>query len=338
MSLLSVSCMKENIGTADNVENPDAKDNAQSHAEGYYISLTAELGGNKSSRTHWDIDKDNNLTFAWDASTDEMKSFVKRGDNILSFIGGIYSPTTVSPDADNKNRALLEITYGLSEEYQDGDVIWAVSPLSDTNISTEDTPTVEYTLPDGYVQTDIAVTTHLKPYVFMTGMGTVSNNSASLSFSPLTAIYRFKITNNDTSTLNVAEVGITGPFCNKVVLGVAGTPDYSVSTGSYTIKVTTGDEGVNIEAGTTSYLYALVFPTATSSIEEDITLYIRGKYGNVPADYSVTAPCKTVYPFDLESNKYYDMKVPVSRQGIEFVGVEIESFNPCGEFDITIDK
>lgn len=329
MSYFLASCSTEVL---DNFQEPDFK--------GYFISLTAEVNESKS-RTHWGINEDNSLNFVWDASENEMKSFVKRESDILDFIDGIYSPTIVSPYENVGSKAMLEFTKGLSVEYQDGDVIWAVSPVSDAAINTEGAPSVEFTLPNGYVQTDITTTEHLKPYVFMTGTGTVSNNSASLSFSPLTAIYRFKIINNDTETLSVTEVGITGPFRNKVVVGVYEDPVFSVSSESniYTIKVTTGDNGIDIAKGETAYLYALVFPTDTKTITDNITLYIKGKYGNVSADYDVTAACNAVYSeFNLESNKYYDMLLPVSRQGIVLGGVEINEFYPGGEFDITIDK
>ena len=35
-------------------------------------------------------------------------------------------------------------------------------------------------------------------------------------------------------------------------------------------KVTTIDDGINIGTGDTSYLYALVFPTATKTIQDEI--------------------------------------------------------------------
>ena len=106
--------------------------------EGYYISLTGEV--NKSgaeSRAHWDINSDDKQTpvFAWDASTDEMKSFVWSNNSFVGFTGGKkYSPTTVTP-TDTKNQAQLQITTGLSQAYAQDDVIWAVSPLAESNIS-----------------------------------------------------------------------------------------------------------------------------------------------------------------------------------------------------------
>lgn len=331
ISLFMASCSTENIDITGNTES-----------EGYFITLTAEANENKS-RTHWSIDTDNSLKFVWDKSADDMVSFVKRNNNLLYFSDDTYySLTTIEPEQNIINKASLKIVKGLKKPYLDNDVIWSVSPVKEANINPADgSASVEFTLPDGYVQTDIATTNHLIPYVFMTGKGTVSDNYASLSFTPLTAIYRFKIINNDTETLNVTEVGITGPFRNKVVVGADETPAYHVSPESdtYTIKVTTGDNGIDIANGKTAYLYALVFPTETKTITDNITLYIKGKYGNIPADYDVTAACNAVYKdFNLESNKYYDMQVPVSRQGIVFSGIEIDEFTPDGSFDVTIDK
>lgn len=335
ISLFIASCSTENIDMTDNTQTSGNTD-----SEGYFITLTAEANENKS-RTHWDIDTDNSLKFIWDES-DDMVSFVKRNNKLLDFTDGTYySPTTVEPDQSTINKASLKIVKGLKNPYQDNDVIWSVSPIKAAKINSADgSASVEFTLPDGYVQTDITTTKHLIPYVFMTGKGTVIDNSASLSFTPLTAIYRFKIMNNDTETLNVTEVGITGPFRNKAVIGVDETPVFSISPeyDKYTIKVTTGDNGIDIANSETAYLYALVFPTETATITDTITLYIKGKYGKVSADYDVTAACNAVYNFNLDSNKYYDMQVPVSRQGIVFSGVEIDEFAPGGSFDVTIDK
>lgn len=344
LSFIAVSCSTENIDSPDNTQKP-----GDSNKEGYYISLSAEMEENKS-RAHWDIDNSNKLTYTWDASTDEMKSFVKRGEGLISFTDGeLYSPTKVTPHETEKRKTSLEITTGLSNEYQNNDIIWAVSPVSEANIKTAESSTsVEFTLPDGYVQTALSTTEHLKPYVFMTGSGTVSNNTANLKFTVLPAVYRFKITNNDTEAFTLSEVGITGPFCNKVVVGVAETPEYSISPENqdYTIKVTTKDEsestatnGINIESGKTAYMYAMVFPTKTSEITEDVTIYITGAYGNLPIDYSATLPCKQAHgTLNIESNHYYDMPVSVARQDINFGGVTIAGFQEGGSFDVTIDK
>lgn len=176
----------------------------------------------------------------------------------------------------------------------------------------------------------------------MTGSGTVSNNTANLKFTVLPAVYRFKITNNDTEAFKLSEVGITGPFCNKVVVGVDGTPKYSVSpeNQNYTIKVTAKDESeINIESGKTAYMYAMVFPTSTSTIKDNVTIFIKGTYGNLPIDYSATAACNAAHgTINIESNHYYDMPVSVARQNINFSGVTIAGFQEGGSFDVTIDK
>lgn len=338
LSFIAASCSTENIDSPDNTQKP-----GDSNKEEYYISLSAEMEENKS-RAHWDIDNSNKLTYTWDASTDEMKSFVKRGEGLINFTDNkLYSSTKVTPHETEKRKTSLEITTSLSNEYQNSDIIWAVSPVSDTHIKTaESSASVEFTLPDGYVQTAISTTEHLKPYVFMTGSGTVSNNTANLSFKVLPAVYRFKITNNDTEAFTLSEVGITGPFCNKVVVGVDGTPKYSVSpeNQNYTIKVTAKDESeINIESGKTAYMYAMVFPTSTSTIEDNVTIFIKGTYGNLPIDYSATAACNAAHrTINIESNHYYDMPVSVARQNINFSGVTIAGFQEGGSFDVTIDK
>lgn len=345
LSFIAASCSTENIDSPDNTQKP-----GDSNKEGYYISISAEMEENKS-RAHWDIANDelNTLTYTWDTSTNEMQSFVKRGDRLISFTDNkLYSSTKVTPHETEKRKTSLEITTGLSNEYQNNDIIWAVSPVSEANIKTaESSASVEFTLPEGYVQTAISTTEHLKPYVFMTGAGTVSNNTANLSFKVLPAVYRFKITNYDTEAFTLSEVGITGPFCDKVVVGVAETPEYSVSStnSNYTIKVTAKDEseattnGINIESGKTAYMYAMVFPTSTSTIEDNVTIFIKGAYGNLPIDYSATAACNAAHgTINIESNHYYDMPVSVARQNINFSGVTIAGFQEGGSFDVTIDK
>ena len=345
LSLIAASCSTENIDSPDNTQKP-----GDSNKEGYYISISAEMEENKS-RAHWDIANDdlNTLTYTWDTSTNEMQSFVKRDDRLIGFKDNkLYSSTKVTPHETEKRKTSLEITTSLSNEYQNSDIIWAVSPVSDTHIKTaESSASVEFTLPDGYVQTALSTTEHLKPYVFMTGSGEVKDKTASLSFKVLPAVYRFKITNDDTEVFTLSEVGITGPFCNKVVVGVAGTPEYSVSStnSSYTIKVTAKNEseatanGINIESGKTAYMYAMVFPTSTSTIEDNVTIFIKGAYGNLPINYSATLPCKQAHgTLNIESNKYYDMPVSVARQDINFGGVTIAGFQEGGSFDVTIDK
>ena len=93
------------------------------------------------------------------------------------------------------------------------------------------------------------------------------------------------------------------------------TPVYSVSNGTYTIKVATPAEGLEVAAGATAYLYALVFPTETSKITDNITLSFKGKYGDTPVeDYKKTAACNVVYAGkDLDPNTYNDLEVPVSK-------------------------
>ena len=315
---IALSCVAASV-FATSCVNEFEEGQAPVSGEGYYISLTGDINeGGVESRAHWDINNDENqsLAFAWDKSTDEMKSFVWSNGAFVDFVGGHkYSATTVTPNADNKKQAQLQIVTGLSQDYAQGDAIWAVSPLADTNIGTDNK--VTFTLPDGFTQTALNSTEHLKDYVLMSGTGTVDgNNSASISFKVLPAIYRFKITNTESEELTVNEVSISGPFCNKAELSMGNdgtvTPTYSVSNGTYAIKVTASGEGLTVAANTTAYLYALVFPTNTSSISDNITLSFKGKYGDTSADYTKTAPCKNLYYNNIYSNTYYDLEVPVS--------------------------
>ena len=88
-----------------------------------------------------------------------MKSFVRRGDAFVGFTDNKnYSATTVTPSEADNNHAQLQITTGLSQKYAKDDVIWAVSPLTDANISDNK---VTFTLPDQFVQTELNSTEHL---------------------------------------------------------------------------------------------------------------------------------------------------------------------------------
>jgi hypothetical protein len=329
---IALSCVAASI-FATSCVNEFEEEQAPVSGEGYYISLTGDINEcGVESRAHWDINSnDQSLAFTWDASDNKMKSFVWSNSAFVNFTDEKkYSATTVTPNAENKKKAQLQITTGLSQEYAEGDFIWAVSPLEDSNISADNK--VTFTLPDQFVQTTLNSTEHLKDYVLMSGTGTVgSDNSASISFKVLPAIYRFKITNNESEDLTVNEVSISGPFCNKAVLEYGKEPAYSVSNGTYAIKVTTPDGGLTVAANTTAYLYALVFPTNTSSITEQIELSFKGKYGDTAADYTKTAKCSDIYTYDLNSNTYYDLEVPVDKKaGVDTEKSEIILYN--GEF------
>lgn len=308
--------------------------------EGYYISLTGDINKNRiDTRAHWDINtEDQSLAFAWDNSSNEMKSFVWRSNVFVDFKEGKkYSATTVTP---TDNVAELNITDGLSQEYAQGDIIWAVSPLKETNIGTDNK--VTFTLPDGFTQDKLNSTEHLKPYILMSGTGTVDGeNKANIAFDVLSAIYRFKIVNNESTELIVNEVSVSGPFCDKAELSMNGTVTalYSISNGaSYTIKVSTPTGGLKVDGNGTAYLYALVFPTETSSKNDNITLSFKGKYGNSNVIVNKTKVCNTVYPDkDLESNTYYDMVVPVSSSDIN-EDVVIEDYPKMYLADVDTDE
>ena len=316
---IALSCVAASV-FATSCVNEFEEGQAPVSGEGYYISLTGDVNeGGVESRAYWNInnnDDTQSLAFTWE-STDKMQSFVLRGGAFVDFTGDKkYSATTVTPNTDNKKQAQLQITTGLLQPYAQDDVIWAVSPLEDTNIDNNE---VTFTLPtEGFTQTALNSTEHLKDYVLMSGTGTVgSNNSANISFNVLPAIYRFKITNTESEDLTVNEVSISGPFCDKAELSMGSngkvTPTYSVSNGTYAIKVTTPEGGLKVNAGETAYLYALVFPTETSKITDNITLSFKGKYGDTAADYTKAAKCSDIYKYDLDSNTYYDMEVPVNK-------------------------
>ena len=316
---IALSCVAASV-LATSCVNEFEEGQAPVSGEGYYISLTGDVNeGGVESRAYWDInnnDDTQSLAFTWE-STDKMKSFVWSNNAFIDFDGSKkYSATTVTPDADDKKQAQLQITTGLSQQYAENDVIWAVSPLAESNIGTDNK--VTFTLPtEGFTQTALNSTEHLKDYVLMSGTGTVgSNNSANISFNVLPAIYRFKVINNENEELTVNEVSISGPFCDKAELSMDNgtvTSTYSVSNGTYVIKVTTPKGGLKVNAGETAYLYALVFPTNTASIDQAIELSFKGNYSGYTADYTKTAKCNTIYTYNLDSNTYYDMEVPVNK-------------------------
>lgn len=290
--------------------------------EGYYISLSGSVNENGTeTRAHWDIQNDQSLDFAWDASEDEMKSFVLRNGDFLSFSDGkTYSNTKITPSEIDDNTAELEITTGLSEEYVDGDVVWSVSPLNDANISDNK---VTFTLPDEFVQSELNNIDHLKKYILMSGTGTVKDGiAAKIDFDVLPAIYRFKVMNNTSEELTVKDVSITGPFCNEAELSFSEgkvITDYKISdaSGTSTIKVSTSEAGLTVADGQTAYLYALVFPTKTSTETDEITLSLNGQNSSgASVKYENTAACDAVYNGkDLVSNMYYDIEVPVGGTG-----------------------
>ena len=139
--------------------------------------------------------------------------------------------------------------------------------------------------------------------------------------------------NKESEVLTVNEVSISGPFCNQAELEYGETPVYSVADGSYTIKVATPAGGLKVAANETAYLYALVFPTNTSTISSNITLSFKGTYGEVSANYTKTAKCNEVYAGkDLVNNTYNDMNVPVSKGSYQPQLPETVYFN---DFEIT---
>ena len=140
---IALSCVAASV-LATSCVNEFEEGQAPVSGEGYYISLTGDVNeGGVESRAHWDINDDERKSpaFTWE-STDKMQSFVWSNNAFIDFDGSKkYSATTVTPDADDKKQAQLQITTGLSRKYAEGDRIWAVSPLAESNIGTDNKET-----------------------------------------------------------------------------------------------------------------------------------------------------------------------------------------------------
>ena len=185
--------------TTDEIDRPAAEtekpaDEApQQEDKGYFISLNGEYGAEATvgTRAHWEEDGQNAPLFYWDSSDDEMKAFVFRNTAAVNYVtDNTYANVKVTPKED-RLKCSLQTADGLSEEYQDGDVIWAVSPIRDSqNIEGS---TVTFALPAQYEYTDgqDSPTAHLKDYVLMSGTGTVQNGSASINFQIHPTVFRY---------------------------------------------------------------------------------------------------------------------------------------------------
>ena len=114
---IALSCVAASV-FATSCVNEFEEGQAPVSGEGYYISLTGDVNeGGVESRAHWDINNDERKSpaFTWDESTDEMKSFVWSNSAFVDFKDSKkYSATTVTPDANDKKQAQLQIITGLS--------------------------------------------------------------------------------------------------------------------------------------------------------------------------------------------------------------------------------
>lgn len=325
------SCVSDEVKKlADEVPQQDNK--------GYFISLDGECGTEITdlSRAHWDEDEQNVPHFYWDSSYDEMKAFVFRNTAVLNYVtDSTYANVKITPKED-RLKCSMQIADGLSEKYQDGDVIWAVSPIRDSqNIEGS---TVTFALPAQYEYTDgqDSPTTHLKDYVLMSGVGTVQNGSASINFKIHPTIFRFKITNSDKDNLIVNSITFSGPFNNQAVLaydegeGVT----FSKTSEQYSIKVNIS-EGLTILPTESKYLYALVMPTELS--DKNVMFSITSNFGDKSQNlvYSDVFQGKEgSADTGFKSNTYKTLNVTMKRTSVKLSGTTINGFGQGGNFDV----
>lgn len=334
MSGLS-SCAKDETGKP-------ADEAPQQEDKGYFISLDGEYGTETTAgtRAHWKEDGHNVPHFYWDSSDDEMKAFVFRNTTAVDYItGNAYANVKVTPKKD-RLKCSLQIADGLSEEYQDGDVIWAVSPIR--NIASIENNSVKFALPAQYEYTDgqDSLTTHLKNYVLTSGTGTVQNGSASINFQIHPTIFRFKITNSDTESLVVNSISFSGPFNNQAVLSYDGRERVAFSKSTddaqpYSIKVNISG-GLTIFPAESKYLYALVMPTDLTG-DEEVVFSITSNFG----DKSQTLAYGDVFPrkdgtadAGFKSNTYKTLNVTMKRTSVQLSGTSINGFGQGGNFDV----
>lgn len=337
------SCTTDEIyRPADETEKP-VDEAPQQEDKGYFISLNGEYGTEATvgTRAHWEEDGQNVPLFYWDSSDGEMKAFVFRETVTKNYVtGNAYANVKITPKKD-RLKCSLQISDGLSEEYQDGDVIWAVSPIRDSqNIEGS---TVTFALPAQYEYTDgqDSPTTHLKDYILMSGTGIVQNGSASINFQIHPTIFRFKITNSDTEELTVYSISFSGPFKNQAVLSYYDRSErvaFSKSTDDsqpYSIKVNI-NEGLTIPPAESKYLYALVMPT-TGLTNEKVTFSITSSFG----DKSQTLTYDDVFPgkdgtadTGFKSNTYKTLNVTMKRTSVQLSGTSINGFGQGEDYDV----
>lgn len=333
------SCTTDEIDRpADETEKP-ADEAPQQEDKGYFISLNGEYGAEATvgTRAHWEEDGQNIPLFYWDSSDDEMKAFVFRETVTKNYVkGNAYANVKVTPKGD-RLKCSLQISDGLSEAYQDGDVIWAVSPISDSqNIGGS---TVTFALPAQYEYTygQNSPTAHLKDYVLMSGTGTVQSESASINFRMHPTVFRFKITNSDTEDLTVNSISFSGPFNNQAVLSYDGSESVTFSKSTdeqYSIKVNIS-EGLTISPAESKYLYALVMPTALTN--QEVTFSITSSFG----DKSQTLAYNEIFPgkddtpdTGFKSNTYKTLNITMKRTSVQLSGTSINIFEHGGDFDL----
>lgn len=327
------SCVSDEVKKlADEVPQQDNK--------GYFISLDGECGTGITdlSRAHWDEDEQNVPHFYWDSSYDEMKAFVFRNTAALNYVtDNTYANVKITPKED-RLKCSMQITDGLSEVFQEGDVVWAVSPIRD--IAGIENSSVKFTLPDSYDYTDghQTKTYHLKNYVLMSGVGTVRNERASINFQIHPTIFRFKITNSDKDNLIVNSITFSGPFNNQAVLAYdeGESVTFSKTSEQYSIKVNIS-EGLTILPTESKYLYALVMPTELS--DENVMFSITSNFG----DKSQILVYSDVFQgkegsadTGFKSNTYKTLNVAMKRTSVKLSGTTINGFGQGGDCDVSL--
>lgn len=328
------SCVSDEVKKlADEVPQQDNK--------GYFISLNGEYGAEATvgTRAHWKEGEQNAPLFYWDSSDDEMKAFVFRNTAVLNYVtDNTYANVKITPKEEDRLKCSLQITDGLSEEYQDGDVIWAVSPISDSkNIAGR---TVTLALPAQYEYTDRqdSPTAHLKDYVLMSGTGTVQNGSASINFQIHPTIFRFKITNSDTDNLIVNSISFSGPFNNQAILAYnkGESVTFSKTSDQYSIKVNIS-KGLTISPAESKYLYALVMPTELSN--DNVMFSITSNFGDKSQNllYSDVFQGKEgSADTGFKSNTYKTLNVAMKRTSVKLSGTTINGFGQSGDCDVSL--
>ena len=335
MFLAGVAAMSGLSSCATEMERP-ADDVSQQENKGYFISLNGEYGAEATvgTRAHWKEDGQNVPLFYWDSSDDEMKAFVFRNTASVKYItDNACANVKVTPKED-RLKCSLQIADGLSEAYQNDDVIWAVSPIR--NSLDTGSSTVTFALPDQYEYTDgqDSPTAHLKDYILMSGTGMVQSESASINFRIHPTVFRFKITNSDKDNLIVNSITFSGPFNNQAVLAYdeGESVTFSKTSEQYSIKVNIS-KGLTILPTESKYLYALVMPTALTN--EEITFSITSNFGDKSQslEYSDVFQGKEGSPdTGFKSNTYKTLNVAMKRTSVKLSGT-IEGWKnvPAGE-------
>lgn len=343
MLLAGVTAMSGLSSCATDEMEKSSDEVPQQEEKGYFIFLNGEYGAEMAveTRAHWEENEQNIPRFYWDSSDDEMKAFVFRNTAAVDVdyvTGNTYANVKVTPKED-RLKCSLQTADGLSEEYKDGDVIWAVSPISDSqNIEGS---TVTFALPAQYEYTggQDSPTAHLKDYVLMSGTGTVQDGSASINFQIHPTVFRFKITNSDTDNLIVNSISFSGPFNNQAVLSYGGSESvtFSRSTGDsqpYSIKVNISG-GLAIPPAESKYLYALVMPTGLT--DEEVTFSITSSFG----DKSQTLAYDGIFPgtdgaadAGFKSNTYKTLNVTMKRTSVQLSGTSINGFGQGEDYDV----